>query len=72
MSGVSMKKNRPEAPDPADHEVDFSNGVRGKYAHHFSQPDLTVRIAPDVARVFPDADAVNEALRQVIRDRQGR
>jgi hypothetical protein len=67
-----MKKNHPETPDPANHEVDFSRGVRGKYAHHLPQPDLTVSIDPDVARVFPDAEAVNEALRKVIRERQGR
>ena len=26
-----------------------------------------VRLAPDVAQIFPDADAVNDALRYVIR-----
>ena len=29
-----------------------------------------VRLAPDVARVFPDADAVNEALRFLVRTAQ--
>ena len=28
---------------------------------------VTVRLEPDVAEVFPDADAVNEALRLLIR-----
>jgi hypothetical protein len=68
----TKSRPEPEEPDPADFEYDFSDGVRGKYAHHVAERTLTVRIAPDVARVFPDADAVNEALRQVIRDRQGR
>lgn len=27
----------------------------------------TVRLEPDVAEVFPDADSVNDALRQLIR-----
>ena len=31
-----------------------------------------VRLAPDVARVFPDADSVNEALRFLIRAAQER
>jgi len=31
-----------------------------------------VRLAPDVARVFPDADSVNEALRFLIRIAQER
>lgn len=67
-------KSRPESeePDPADREFDFTHGVRGKYAHHFAERVLTVRIEPDVARVFPTADAVNEALRQVIRERRGK
>lgn len=29
--------------------------------------DVTVRLDPDVAEVFPNADAVNEALRFLIR-----
>ncbi|MEH2445069.1 MAG: hypothetical protein V7K18_04600 [Nostoc sp.] len=28
---------------------------------------ITIRLEPDVAQVFPDADAVNEALRFLIR-----
>jgi len=29
--------------------------------------EITVRLAPDVAETFPDADSVNEALRFLIR-----
>ncbi|MBW4680955.1 MAG: hypothetical protein KME19_12675 [Microcoleus vaginatus WJT46-NPBG5] len=29
--------------------------------------EITVRLEPDVAAIFPDADAVNEALRFLIR-----
>ncbi|HQZ41107.1 MAG TPA: hypothetical protein PLH72_18945 [Vicinamibacterales bacterium] len=63
-----MKKNVPEPPDPADREIDFSGGERGKYVERLRESGITVRIEPDVARVFPDATAVNEALRKVIRE----
>lgn len=44
-------------------EYDFSGGVRGQYADRFEQGSSVVVLAPDVARVFKDADAVNDALR---------
>ncbi len=57
-----MKKNDDMLP-----EYDFSNAVRGKYANRF-RPDTTmVTLAPDVAAAFPDAEAVNEALRVLIK-----
>ena len=46
---------------------DFSGGVRGKYAARFPQGTNVVVIAPDVAEVFPDSIAVNEALRTLVR-----
>ena len=44
-------------------EYDFSQGVRGKYAGRYAEGANVVVIEPDVARYFPDHDAVNEALR---------
>ena len=49
-------------------EYDFRGAVRGKYFHRVAGgADMTVcflaLIAPDVARCFPDSDAVNDALR---------
>ncbi len=46
---------------------DFSNGVRGKYARRYAEGTNVVVLAPDVAAAFPDADAVNEALRALIK-----
>jgi hypothetical protein len=64
-----MKKTRvPEPSDPADHEVNFRGAIRGKYADLVAQGEITVRLAPDVARVFPDSQAVNDALRRLIRE----
>ena len=48
-------------------EYDFSGGVRGKYAERFAQGSNVVVLAPDVARIFPDSAAVNEALRTLVR-----
>lgn len=44
-------------------EYDFSNGVRGKYAKRYTRGSNVVVLEPDVARLFPDAEAVNRALR---------
>ena len=44
-------------------EYDFSRGVRGKYARRFAQGANVVVLEADVARVFPNAEAVNESLR---------
>ena len=57
--------------EPADEmldEYDFSDGVRGKFAGRFSDEKL-VALDPDVAEAFPDAEAVNEALRELIHQR---
>jgi len=40
--------------------------VRGKYAERYEQGTNVVLLAPDVASVFPDSQAVNEALRKII------
>jgi hypothetical protein len=44
-------------------EYDFSSGVRGKYAKRYARGSNLVRLEPDVAKVFPTADAVNDSLR---------
>ncbi len=44
-------------------EYDFSDAVRGKYASRFARGTNIVVLDPDVAEVFGDAKAVNEALR---------
>jgi hypothetical protein len=51
-------------------EYDFSTmrgGIRGKYAQRYRAGTNLVNIQPDVAKVFTDDDAVNEALRSLIR-----
>ena len=46
-------------------EYDFSGGVRGKYAVRYAQGSNVVVLEPDVARLYPDAEAVNRALRAI-------
>jgi hypothetical protein len=46
-------------------EYDFSGGVRGKYAERYARGSNVVVLDPDVARLYPDAAAVNRALRAI-------
>jgi hypothetical protein len=46
---------------------DFSGGVRGKYAARYAEGTNVVVLDPDVAAMFPDSVAVNEALRTFVR-----
>lgn len=47
-------------------EYDFSNAVRGKYYERYRQGANVVLLDPDVAEVFPNATAVNDALRALV------
>ena len=46
-------------------EYDFSQGIRGKYARRYTKSSNVVVLEPDVAEVFPDAQAVNSSLRSL-------
>ncbi len=48
-------------------EYDFTGGVRGKYARRFAAGTNLIALAPDVAAVFRDSEAVTEALRLLIK-----
>ena len=48
-------------------EYNFSKGVRGKYAKRYADQEKTIVLDPDVAPYFPDAAAVNDALRALVR-----
>ena len=65
-----MKKKPTSVPEPDDEmldEYDFTGGVRGKYVERFKSGSNIVLLSPDVAEVFHDSEAVNEALRTLIR-----
>jgi hypothetical protein len=44
----------------------LSGAVRGKYAARYKAGTNLVLLDPDIAAAFPDAKAVNEALRLVM------
>ena len=48
----------------------LKGGVRGKYVERYREGTNVVLLEPDVAKVFSDARAVNEALRLVIQLRE--
>jgi len=43
----------------------FAGAVRGKYASRYAEGTNLIRLAPDLADVFPDAESVNRALRPI-------
>ncbi|MEE9143425.1 MAG: hypothetical protein V3U06_01480 [Candidatus Binatia bacterium] len=59
-----MKKGTRRDNEMRDH-YDFTGGVRGKYARRYAEGTNVVMLDPDVARVFPNREAVNETLRAV-------
>jgi hypothetical protein len=68
-----MKKVESEEDDDLRPEYDFSQmkgGVRGKYAERYREGTNLVLLDPDVAAAFPDAKAVNDALRLLLEEKQ--
>jgi len=64
----SMKKNEIAATeDEMLPEYDFRGGVRGKYARDFGRNRNLRILAPDLLKVFPDSESVNEAIRTLVR-----
>ena len=53
----------PEDRDTMRAEYDFSRAVRGVTARRYAQGTNVVVVAPDLLDVFPDAKAVDDALR---------
>ncbi len=67
-------KKKSDAPTVAnDEDLDipelpptfFKKAVRGKYHRRMMAGSNVVRIAPDLAKEFPNEEVVNEALRLV-------
>ena len=65
-------KNKVDTPvdDELRAEYDLSQlqgGVRGKYAKRYNEGTNLVLLAPDVAEAFPSDEAVNDALRLLMK-----
>ena len=59
----SSKRKRHQDEDTMRPEYDFSKAVRGVTAARYAKGTNIVLLDPDVAELFPDTRAVNEALR---------
>lgn len=67
-----MKKARkPKSESEMLDEYDFRKGVRGKHAGRFAEGTNLVLLDADLAKIFPDSQAVNEALRTLVRIGRG-
>ncbi len=68
-----MKKIELDKEDDLRPEYDFSQmkgGVRGKYVARYREGVNLVLLDPDVAAAFPDAKAVNDALRLLLQEKE--
>ncbi len=63
MSKKSNHHTSPSDRDPLRDEYDFSNAQRGVTAARYAEGSNVVVIDPEVLDVFPDGNAINEALR---------
>lgn len=48
-------------------EYDLSDSHPNPYAARYAEGTNLVRLDPDVAKVFPDSTAVNDALRALVK-----
>lgn len=61
-----MRDSTPE-PDEIGAEYDLLKSRANPYAERYAGGTNLVRLDPDVAKVFPDAAAVNDALRALVK-----
>jgi hypothetical protein len=68
---MKSPKKKAKVPEMRE-EYDFSQGMRGKYAKRYVAGSNVIVLDPDVAGLFPDSKAVNDALRALARVAQKR
>ena len=64
-----MPKRNDEPEDQMRPEYDFSDGVRGKHAKRYAEGSNVVVLDPDVAAEFKTSEEVNQALRELLKQR---
>lgn len=62
-----MKNNPIDDDDPLDQEIDLRNPKPNPFARDYGRNRNLRVLSPDLLAVFPDSDAVDEALRGYIR-----
>ncbi len=48
---------------------DLGEGIRGKYYEQYKDGTNIVVLEPDIAEEFPSSEAVNDALREILKRR---
>lgn len=66
MKNTPRRRKSTENGDDLRPEYDFSGGGRGKHAARYAAGTNVVVLDPDIAAVFPNSVAVNEALRALV------
>jgi hypothetical protein len=61
-----MKKAKSDELRPEYRREDLGPGVRGKYLEAYRAGTNLVLLNPDISKVFPTEQAVNDALRSLI------
>jgi hypothetical protein len=62
----SMNNTTDQTEDDDIPEMDLTGGVRGKYYERYMRSTNVVLLEPDMALVFHDSAAVNQALREYL------
>jgi len=62
-----MKKVNSDELRPEYNRDDLGHGIRGKHYGDYKSGNNLVLLSPDVAAMFPDEEAVNNALRDLIK-----
>lgn len=64
---MTMQEDKVKNTEPAElrehYDFDYSKAKPNRFAARLTQEQLMVVIDPDMAAIFPTAEAVNEALR---------
>ena len=64
---MKRKGRQPDDELRSEYQFDYSKAVRGKYYRRLLKEGANVIVLePDVARVFQDSAAVNDALRSLL------
>jgi len=67
MRGKNMNPEESEDELRPEYDFDFSKAVRGKYYRQYLESTNVVVLDPDVAAAFHNSEAVNQALRAMLR-----
>lgn len=66
--GCVKNSENSDSSDDMLPEYDFRGGIRGKYFQRYTGGRAVVVLDADVAAAFKDSDAVNAALRALMKD----